>query len=223
VGASVGPISHSSDVSNTNQVLTVDASDQVELHIVAPRLGCRPVNLGYSGTVSRLHLTGSLANSTSHLVQIFNLNDSVVDLTLRDAGVGSAYVMKSAYGVSSRVRFHGDWRRGSRGARCVSGAGVINDWVLEDVDMSGWAQDTRVKQSGTSYLYRIRKSRVENLTRAASRPVFDTWARGDFVENSAPWEKGSAGSRYVVRGWLCTVAGYGAAAKWVECRSLTGG
>lgn len=170
-----------------------------------------------------MRLTGAFSDSTSHLVQIFNLDDSVLDLNLRDAGEGAAYVMKSASGTSSRVRFHGDWRRGSRGARCVSGSGVINGWVLEDVDMSGWAQDTRVKQSGASYLHRIRKSRVDNLTTATSRPTFDTWARGDFVDNTAPSEKGTAGARYVVRGWLCTVSGYGAVAKWVECRSSTGG
>jgi hypothetical protein len=222
VGATIGTVRHSSDQTNTNQVLAIDESDQVELHVTVPRLGCRPVNLGYSGKVTRLHLSGSLADSTSHLVQIFNLDDSVLDLRLRDAGSAAAYIMKNAAGTSARVRFHGDWRRGSRGALCVSGSGVIDGWVLEDVDMSGWSRDTRVKQSGSCYLHRIRKIQVENLTTATSRPTLDTWCRGDFVQNTAPTELGTAGHRYVVSGWMCTRSGYGSAARWVECRVSTG-
>jgi hypothetical protein len=222
VRAKILDIQHSSDPANVNQVLAVDNSDQVELAVTAPRLGSRPVNLGYSGRVTRLRLRGSLARSTSHLVQIFNLDDSVLDLTLRDAGQGSAYVMKHASGTSARVRFHGDWRRGTSGALCVSGSGVIDSWVLEDVDMTGWARDTRIKYSGPSYLTRIRKDRVDNLTTASSRPTLDTWAQGDVVTNTAPRELGTVGHRYVVSGWVCTQSGYGAAARWSECRVPTG-
>jgi hypothetical protein len=221
-GVWIGAVNHTSDPTNTNQVLAIDDSNLVELDVHVPRLASRPVNIGYSGMVSRLRLTGSLADSTSHLVQIFNLNDSELDLTLRDAGTASAYVVKNAYGTSARVRFHGDWRRGSRGAVCVTGSGELDEWVLEDVDMTGWARDTRIKQGGRNCLHRIRKSRVDNLTDATVKPYFDTWARGDFVENRAPVELGVAGARYVLRGWLCTAPGSGSAAHWVECRAATG-
>lgn len=46
------------------------------------------------------------------------------------------------------------------------------------------------------------------------------YAQGDFIRNEAPTVQGSAGSHYVVTGWLC-VAG-GKPGTWVECRSATG-
>lgn len=51
-------------------------------------------------------------------------------------------------------------------------------------------------------------------------PTAGTWAIGDFVRNSAPAEAGSASSKYVVIGWVCTVAG--SPGTFVACRCLTG-
>jgi Pectate lyase superfamily protein len=51
-------------------------------------------------------------------------------------------------------------------------------------------------------------------------PTTNTWAVGDFIQNTAPAELGSAASKYVVTGWICTVAG--TPGTWLECRSLTG-
>lgn len=223
VGASIDILDHTSDPANTNQVLSIDQSADIALDVRIPRLGSRPVNLGYSGAVSRLQLSGSIGNSTSHLLQVFTLNDSVFDLVLRDCGTTAAYVLKNAAGTSSRVRFRGDWRRGSRGALCVTGPGKIADWFLEDLDMGGWLADTRIKQGGTNYLSLIRKSRVEGLTTGTARPYYDIWGQGDYVENLKPAVLGVVGKKYVVRGWLCTRSGYASAATWVECRVPTGG
>ena len=55
---------------------------------------------------------------------------------------------------------------------------------------------------------------------ASSVPTTGTWAQGDFVRNLNPTEQGTAGSKYVVEGWLC-VAG-GAPGTWVQKRFLTG-
>lgn len=44
-----------------------------------------------------------------------------------------------------------------------------------------------------------------NATTAA--PTTGTHAVGDFVPNSAPSVLGTAGSRYLITGWTCTVAG----------------
>lgn len=51
-------------------------------------------------------------------------------------------------------------------------------------------------------------------------PTTGTYAQGDQVRNSAPAEAGSGGSKYVVTGWICTVAG--TPGTWLACRSLTG-
>lgn len=55
---------------------------------------------------------------------------------------------------------------------------------------------------------------------ASSAPTTGTYAQGDFVTNNTPTELGTAGSKYVIRGWICTVGG--TPGTWVECRFLTG-
>lgn len=57
-----------------------------------------------------------------------------------------------------------------------------------------------------------------NATTAA--PTSGTYARGDYIKNSEPSEAGSALSKYVILGWVCTVGG--TPGTWKECRALTG-
>lgn len=59
---------------------------------------------------------------------------------------------------------------------------------------------------------------VHNAATAA--PTTGTHAQGDFIRNATPSELGSAGSKYVIFGWICTVSG--TPGTWVECRFLTG-
>jgi len=54
----------------------------------------------------------------------------------------------------------------------------------------------------------------------SAAPTTGSHAQGDFVKNSAPSELGTAGSKYVINGWICTVAG--TPGTWVQCRFLTG-
>lgn len=51
-------------------------------------------------------------------------------------------------------------------------------------------------------------------------PTTGDHAVGDFIRNSAPAEAGSASSKYVIFGWVCSVAG--TPGTWLECRFLTG-
>lgn len=53
-----------------------------------------------------------------------------------------------------------------------------------------------------------------------SVPTAGTYAQGDFVRNSTPSELGTAGSKYVIFGWLCVVGG--TPGTFVQCRFLTG-
>lgn len=55
---------------------------------------------------------------------------------------------------------------------------------------------------------------------ATSAPTSGTFYQGDFIKNSAPTELGSAGSKYVVYGFLCVSSG--TPGTWVEARFLTG-
>jgi len=51
-------------------------------------------------------------------------------------------------------------------------------------------------------------------------PASGTWMQGDSVKNSAPSELGTAGSKYVIEGWVCVVSG--TPGTWVQKRFLTG-
>jgi hypothetical protein len=51
-------------------------------------------------------------------------------------------------------------------------------------------------------------------------PTTGEHALGDFILNSSPSELGGAGSKYIIHGWRCTVAG--TPGTWVQCRFLTG-
>jgi hypothetical protein len=78
-------------------------------------------------------------------------------------------------------------------------------------------------------LWRATNQQVNQLTEgqitavhnaATSAPTSGTFAPGDFIRNSAPVEAGTAGSKYVLTGWLCTVGG--TPGTFVQCRALTG-
>ena len=51
-----------------------------------------------------------------------------------------------------------------------------------------------------------------------SEPTTGTYSQGDFVRNSTPTELGSASSKYVIIGWVCTASPL----TFQECRVLTG-
>ena len=71
----------------------------------------------------------------------------------------------------------------------------------------------------------LSEGRISAVTNSASSvPTTGSWAAGDFVRNSAPAEAGSAGSKYVVTGWLRLTSGSNNVLNtdWVATRSLTG-
>ncbi len=55
---------------------------------------------------------------------------------------------------------------------------------------------------------------------AAVIPTTGTYAQGDFIRNSAPVEAGTAGSKFVLVGWIVTVGG--TPGTLLPCRYLTG-
>lgn len=63
-------------------------------------------------------------------------------------------------------------------------------------------------------------SQIAFYTALTAVPSTGTWAKGDFVLNSAPSELGTAGSKYIIHGWRCVASG--TPGTWVQCRYLTG-
>lgn len=69
-------------------------------------------------------------------------------------------------------------------------------------------------------LEQVRAGRVAAALAFTAAPVSGTWTRGDFVRNAEPAEAGTAGSKYVVTGWICSASG--SPGTWLACRALTG-
>ena len=61
---------------------------------------------------------------------------------------------------------------------------------------------------------------VAAYTAQTAAPTTGSWNKGDFIRNSNPSEAGTAGSKYVVIGWICTAAG--SPGTWLQARTLTG-
>ena len=59
-------------------------------------------------------------------------------------------------------------------------------------------------------------ARIEN----SATPTQGTWILGEVVYNSSPSELGAGGSKYIILGWMCTVAG--TPGTWLPMRVLTG-
>jgi len=55
---------------------------------------------------------------------------------------------------------------------------------------------------------------------STAAPTTGVWTRGDEIRNSQPSELGTAGSKYVIRGWQCVSSG--TPGTWVAQRFLTG-
>jgi hypothetical protein len=86
-----------------------------------------------------------------------------------------------------------------------------------------------IVDAGTVQWYRDIAQQVNRLSEgsiaaryqaATAAPTTGTYQQGDFVTNSAPTELGVATAKYVILGWVCTVAG--TPGTWVQSRSLTG-
>jgi hypothetical protein len=79
-------------------------------------------------------------------------------------------------------------------------------------NFTGFPVGIRFNNTGASNQIRIKAD--------SAAPVSGAWIKGDRVINVSPSELGSGGSKYVIHGWVCTVAG--TPGTWLEMRTLTG-
>lgn len=67
----------------------------------------------------------------------------------------------------------------------------------------------------------LSEGRISAVTNAdTAAPMAGKWQQGDKVWNSTPSELGGGGSKYVIVGWICSVAGE--PGTWLQMRTLTG-
>lgn len=86
----------------------------------------------------------------------------------------------------------------------------VNDPVLQ--------REIREHAAQVNLLSEGRIAAAYNASTAA--PAVGAHLRGDYLRNSEPSELGTAGSKYVIEGWLCVVSGE--PGTWVQKRFLTG-
>lgn len=80
---------------------------------------------------------------------------------------------------------------------------------------------TNILRDVTNQLNNLTEGRVSAVYNAQpSIPTAGTNYQGDFVRNSTPSELGTAGSKYTIQGWTCTVSG--TPGTWLPVRTLTG-
>jgi len=83
------------------------------------------------------------------------------------------------------------------------------------------AQETQWRKSIAAQVNGLSEGRLSASYGAlTAAPTQGTWVVGDFVLNSAPVEAGTAGSKYLIHGWRCSVSG--TPGTWFQLRSLTG-
>lgn len=214
----IGRITHSTDAGNANQALAIDDSSSVDISVDIPRNGNTPVNIGATANVDLLTLRGRIGASGSHCLQVFSLTNATIDMRLKNPPNGSMLVSKSADGTSSNVVFSGDWRKDATGSWAMNIAASVTGWRVDRSDWTGWPGGGRMMPGVNAQA--VERFNVKGLTTGTAAPTTDWWGVGQYVENTNPSELGTAGSKYVIRGWVCTVAGN--PGTWLPVRALTG-
>lgn len=95
------------------------------------------------------------------------------------------------------------------------------DQRLPDCSQDNWPQNI------TTRLYEIFRGIATYCNLAGywdgegtTAPTTGSWSQSDMYRNTTPSEAGSAGSKYVVIGWVCTASG--TPGTWLPMRTLTG-
>jgi len=99
------------------------------------------------------------------------------------------------------------------------GAGVIDGVRRSNMQMNA-TNNAKEFLADSQAPVMIGKGRIAQASSSAGPPATGAWARGDYVRNGVVSEVGSAGSKYVIKGWIC-VAG-GTPGTWVQDRAITG-
>jgi len=180
---------------NHNHAVTVSTSANVQLELTLRDVLCSGMAAvmcdSYGSGLSDLRLSGTVHGVFSTAARINGVDGGYS--TLRALGTYS-------YGAS---------------------LGSSNTYTLRNFNLSGSdfsaASSLQVLASGDPATFGT-GVRVE--MRGTAAPAFGVALQGWFVRNTAPTEAGTAGSKYVVFGWMCVSAG--TPGTWVPLRVLTG-
>jgi hypothetical protein len=209
-----------------------------------------PIKLGYTTFIRSINfygchaearkLTGSVAVNTN-VIELYNvLGGSWIGGTMTGFGVANTngFVFKTDV---EKFTVMGVEANGIMGTIFLKdGATLIEDNILHAPRLTNGATATIFSTSfpTKNFMFDVRKFTTENIRvkqlftvdginkqeYGSQIPTADSpaagWTRGDRRFNVNTSELGTAGSKYVVQGWICTVTG--TPGTWVEMRSLTG-
>lgn len=100
-----------------------------------------------------------------------------------------------------------------------AGSFTIKAWDGTTATLSGNLGST-VSAQVLTYTAPVFRKKDPIRVEMSAAPTTGTWALGDLVYNTSPSEQGTAGGKYVIRGWICVAAG--TPGTWVQDRGLTG-
>lgn len=207
----VGYIQHLNDV-GTNQAVNIDNCDNINVTMNVNG-GLKGVQLGPTAAVTNFKLFGSITGTASHGLYIYAASNGLIDMNIKNVANGFVNCVKNVAGTSDNVRFRGDWSKASTGSQVMSASGLttgVTNWVLDGLDLRGWASGT-LFQNG-SVLQGLVKLNCRGVNFGTAAPTgTDQWGVGDEVKNSAP----AVGSP---KAWVCTVAG--TPGTWVSTGNL---
>jgi hypothetical protein len=185
----------------------------------------RGISLGYTGSVEDIYVKAKLKNLSLDGVNPFNGKNIELHVDIDGIGTGRSMLSKSQganSGIVDTLKLSGKIPYDSKGALALSlgdvPANIVN-WLLEDLDFTGWGNDQRIKGQGGQG--DIKKINCKNLTSLASQPNFESWKIGDIIYNTNPIETGSTGSMYIIDKWVAIGNGSGPSI-WRQSRVLTG-
>ncbi|NUT06625.1 MAG: hypothetical protein HOV76_24425, partial [Hamadaea sp.] len=130
-----------------SQAFSINDADNLNLYIdAATSRSTVPPTIGFDVAVTNMRLRGRVGQSGSHCLNIYRLDDSEIDMKLRDPGSG-VLIVKYPTGGSSNVRWRGDWRK-STGVAVMQINGTV-DWQV-DADRRDWPSSQLVIGTGAA-------------------------------------------------------------------------
>jgi hypothetical protein len=202
------------DSASTHSALAFDDCDDVRvLDLDVPRSG-KLGTIGALLNVSGLYIKGRFTSASSHCFQIYNLIDSELNLKLRCLAVGGLLIVKNATGVSSNVKFRGDWRKDATvGTGCMQVNGAVTDWVMEGIDTTGWVNNRFVGALCATGIKKVNCKGINNVSAIPSGNTLDVWAQGDIAWLDTP-------AAAATPGWVCVTGGAYGTFLWKPMASL---
>lgn len=201
-------------------------------------------NFGLSTTAANLNRSGITIQKPKGLIDIFN-NHIIGDGTNAKFGVVHDNTGLSAIVTSSRLKLHSNFIKGSTLYQVyfqyIESVDIRNNTISDDVttlikvdyateayifDNTGFdlSNANKMQLSNIQYLQTDYRKKARNIIYVTAMPTTGSYVQDDYAVNVNKAILGTAGSRYVIKGWIriTTSSNNVLNTDWVEDKVLTG-